>query len=44
MFSEGLGKCIKVKAIFNVNVNVDTVFKPKLIVPSAVVEPINKET
>ena len=43
MFSEGLGKCSKIKVTFELKVNVVPVFKPKHSVPFAALESINKE-
>ena len=43
MFSEGLGKCSKIKTTFELKDNAVPVFKPKRSVPFAALESINKE-
>ena len=43
VFSEGLGKCSKIKATFELKDNAAPFFKPKHRVPFAALESINKE-
>ena len=43
VFSKGLGWCTKTKAKFEVKDNVTLVFKPKINVPFAALEPIYKD-
>ena len=43
VLSEGLWKCSKIKATFELKDNADPVFKPKAGVPFAALESINKE-